>query len=272
MLDKTLLELVEEKYHLPSFYQANPKENFFEFNLSDFQLPSYSYLLEKTFAIEKELGKLQGWLSQNREWKSYSGFSIAYNPNLGNDAFQTLGDPRLKQNLSRSVERDNFETLANTYHDTYRFSKIHPVVEKHYKALFDCFNVQQTRGRVSYISPCEDLIYKFPYHKDEFPYQNLRINIPLQTCPEYVLEINGEDEFGNKMYLEKHLEVGKFYVWNTRIPHRVYAKSKPSSDLPRIHIVLGLMPWIRIDGENFEKNEFFGIQPFDMLRKGIIFK
>jgi hypothetical protein len=263
---------VENQFQISRFYNTKVDKQFFEFNLEDFGLPSALQLLNMTLATERELGRLQGWRSNNKESEIYKGFSMTYNSAIGDDAFQTFGDPRLTQNFSRAEGTGGITELKNSYHDTYRFSKVHPVIAKHYEPLLDCLNVQLTRSRVSYIFPENDGIHNFNYHRDEFTFQNLRVNIPLLTDPAYVLEINGSDEYGNSLVYEQHLEVGKFYVWNTRIPHRVYAKSKPLTSTPRIHIVLGLMPWINVDGDTFTKNQFFGMQPFDMLKKGVLFK
>lgn len=271
MSDLTMLEDIEQEFQLSQHFNTKIDQQFFEFNLSDFGLPSADELLEMTKTIEHKLGRLQGWRSNNKESQTYKGFSLTYNPNTGIDPFSTWGDPRLTQNFSRANGTGGIDILKNSYHDTYRFSQLHPLMDQ-YAPLFERLNCQLTRSRVAYIYPVDDSIYTFNYHRDEFPFQNLRINIPLQTCPEYVLEITGTDEFGNGLELEKHLEVGKMYVWNTRIPHRVYAKSKPSSALPRIHMVLGVMPWINVDGENYSKNQFFGIQPFDLLKEGMLFK
>lgn len=270
--DQTMLEEIESSIGLAKHYNTKIETNFFEFDLEEVGLPSAEELLQATKAIEEELGELKGWRSHQTESTSYKGFSLCYNPNNGVDAYATLGDPRLKQNFSRSEGLGDIDVLKNSYHDTYRFSKLHPVVAKHYKKLFDCFNFQPTRSRVSYIFPVDDSIFKYGFHKDEFPFQNLRVNIPLQTSEEYVLEIAGEDEYGNRCDMVKHMEVGKCYIWNTRIPHRAIATSMPKDPKPRISIILGFMPWINVDGEHYEKSEFFGQQPFDLLKKGGLFK
>jgi len=270
--DLTMLEEIENDFQISRYYNTKIDTQFFELDLQEIGLPSHEALLAATQEIEHELGHLQGWRSNNKESTTYKGFSLCYNPNVGVDPYATLGDPRLTQNFSRAEGIGNLTTLRNSYHDTYRFSKVHPIVEKHYKPLFDQLNCQVTRSRVSYIFPVDDTIYNYNYHRDEFPFQNLRVNIPLQTDPAYVLEIKGSDEYGNELTHEQHLSVGKCYVWNTRIPHRVYAKTKPESDLPRIHIVLGVMPWINVDGDTYSKNQFFGVQPFDLLKRGGLFK
>lgn len=270
--NRTMLEDIEDDFQLSQHFQPHYPQQFFEYNLADFNLPSAEYLLDATLKTEQFIGGTQGWRHKGTESTTYRGFSLTYNPVIGPDPFTTLGDPRLSQTFSRTEGTGGIQELKNSYYDTYAFSRLMPWVEENYKELIDRLACQMTRARVAYIDPVDTTIHDFKMHKDEFIFQNLRINIPLQTDPAYVLEIDGVDEYGNYLKLEKHLEIGKMYIWNTRIPHRVYAKTTPKSTLPRIHMVLGLMPWIRVDGDTYWKNEFFGVHPFEMLKQGLLFK
>lgn len=260
-----MLEDLEREFQISSLFQGKLDQQFFELDLAEFGLPDAATLLAWTKEIEHRLGGVQGFRSKSMESTTYKGFSITCNPNLGPNPFATMGDTRL-------MAQNGFNAIKNSYHDTYRFSALHPIAGDCYETLLRCFSCQLTRSRVGYIYPKDDSIYRYNLHRDEFPYQNLRVNIPLQTSPEYMLEITGSDEYGNTLELERHLEVGKMYVWNTRLPHRVYAKSKPSSNLPRIHMVLGFMPWFNVNGEVATPNQFFGVQPFDLLKRGGLFK
>jgi len=88
-----------------------------------------------------------------------------------------------------------------------------------------------------------------------------RINIPLQTSEEHVLQIKGSDEYGNSLEISKHLEVGKVYIWNTRIPHRVTITKPCSNAVERIHLVLGFGTWVDYDsiGDTFSKSKLHSI-------------
>jgi hypothetical protein len=88
-----------------------------------------------------------------------------------------------------------------------------------------------------------------------------RVNIPLQTSEEHVLEINGSDEYGNTLTLSKHLEVGKAYIWNTRIPHRVTITKPCINPIDRIHLVLGFGTWVDYDPyfDTFSKSSLHGL-------------
>ena len=79
----------------------------------------------------------------------------------------------------------------------------------------------------------------------------LRVNIPLQTSDEYVMQ------WKDNTY---KLEVGKAYLWNTRIKHRPTITRKVETKEPRINLVIGLTPWLTYDPEmdKYSKNELFG--------------
>ena len=69
--------------------------------------------------------------------------------------------------------------------------------------------------------------------------------------------------------MEKHLEVGKAYIWNTRLPHRVIDKSGAKNE--RLHIVAAFIPWFEIVNQEWKPNKYFGIQPFELVKSKMIF-
>ena len=107
------------------------------------------------------------------------------------------------------------------------------------------------------------------WHVDEPPYHLFRINIPLETSEEYILEIKGSDDFGNTLDLSKHLKVGKAYIWNTRIPHRVCTNKICQNPKDRIHMVLGFSPWFNyIETEDaFVKSKLYGLTMDEIISK-----
>jgi hypothetical protein len=106
------------------------------------------------------------------------------------------------------------------------------------------------RSRCAYLWPEPDVdAFQNNWHIDEYPYEMLRLNIPLQTSPEHELHIKGKDFLGNSFNLTKHLEVGKVYLWNTNIPHTIGYKKEAPLDLPRIHLVLGLATYFDYNKE-----------------------
>ena len=123
------------------------------------------------------------------------------------------------------------------------------------------------RSRVSFINGkmWNPNAASYMWHHDEPIFFNLRINVPLQTSPNYKVEIEGHPL--------THFEPGYFYSWNTEILHRVFAEKKEESS--RAHLVIGTVPWFDYDAESdsYISNEFFGeLHPHDMLAQGFVFK
>ena len=103
------------------------------------------------------------------------------------------------------------------------------------------------------------------WHVDEPTCQLLRVNIPLQTSDEYVME------WADKTY---ELEVGKVYLWNTRMPHRPTMKKKVETKQPRINIVLGLTLGCHSTGTPIiiQQNQYFGKPVNEIVKEKIICK
>lgn len=251
--------------------------DFHEFTLTELGLPSAEVLLEQVLNIEKQVG-LQSWVNQTKTSKDYQGFSLTYNPNYCDNIesiyHQTWGSTQLTQNYSRNDQIDI--NIKDTYYDTYAFRKIPLIVNTYLGNFIDKFYFPVFRSRVAYFNPVSPNFGKDQsWHIDEPPYYLLRINIPLQTCKEHLLDIEGSDEHGNSIQVKgKHLEVGKAYIWNTRIPHRVYINNLVSSTKPRIHIVLGLAPWIDYNDmdDSYSESKYYGIPIKDIVENKLFLK
>jgi hypothetical protein len=250
---------------------------FYEFTLKELGLPPVAVLLQQVLAIERQVG-LQHWVNRTKTAKDYKGFSLTYNPNYCDSIesiyHQTWGSTQLTQNYSRNNQNDI--NIKNTYYDTYAFRKIPPLVETHLGNFIDKFSFPIFRSRIAYFNPLSPNFGKDEsWHIDEPPYQLLRINIPLQTCKEHLIDIDGADEYGNSFkLLEKHLEVGKAYIWNTRIPHRIYINKKVSLLKPRIHIVLGLAPWLIYNSadDSYEESIHYGKSIDEIVKNKLFLK
>jgi len=241
---------------------------FYEFDLKDLNLPSAEELLLSVLEIKKQVGT-RCWTTKDKQSRDYYGFSLTHNPQYRGDVnsiyHQSWGSSSIINSYSREIGSDPHSEKKNTYYDTYGFRVVPPIV----KELFDEFLAKISfpilRSRVAFYNP----IFRDPKsqgttHIDESPTDLLRINIPLQTSAEHLLDISGSDEYGNSLtMLNKHLEVGKAYLWNTRIPHRIHVSSIPRIHRPRIHIVLGMAPWFDYNQEN----DYFCLGPH--FRKSI---
>ena len=260
---------LNEKYKAFDYYEEKLEDNFLEFTLEELGMPSAKWLYEQTIKIKDEIGGIKGWQRIERETQTYKGFSICMNPN-GDDhlrsPYASLGHPELNWAYSRNNNPNPpWEDDRDTYYDTYGFSTVHPIVKKHYNKFLDCIDLLPTRSRVMWSYPG----FVQSWHLDEVLWCAIRFNIPLVTEPSYVLEIDGEDDYGNSLTLTKHLEVGKIYMWNTRIRHRV--KDTGGATKPRLHIVAAFIPWFEKSGDDWKPNKWFGMQPLYMIKSKMIF-
>jgi hypothetical protein len=211
---------------------------------------------------------IRGWQTTNGQSNAYGGLSIVYNPEL------VIKVDHNQSTLGTSINTpaqffyngiDNYQTIRNTYFDSYAFRKLSPcITETNLKNFIHEFNLSPTRSRIAVLdSNYHDKVGEnFLWHRDETIFENLRINIPIDTDSSFMFQLNKNDPI--------NLEIGKLYTWDTNVPHRVYTTKK--TEKKRIHLVLGFTPWIDyLDNEDcFIVNDFFGkIHPFDIIFKGL---
>ena len=199
----------------------------------------------------------------------YGGLSLVYNPEYVDKTIDinahTLGT---KQNAPEQFfygRIENFETIRNTYFDSYSFRLYSPCVteSKLYDFIKD-FKRTPIRSRLATIKSeyvPEEIRPKYGWHKDEPVFENLRINIPITTDNTYMFQLAKQEPV--------HLDIGNMYSWDTHLPHRVFPTTNEQKT--RTHLVLGFSPWFDYNAEDdsFTSNEFYGkMHPIDMLIQG----
>ena len=226
----------------------------YEFTLEELGLPSTDQILEGVKKIEQEV-ELQGWRTKHGTHQKYKGFGLTYNPTFfdktENIYHQVWGSKLLDQYYGLEKGAGDHTQIKDTYHDTFGFRKIDDVIQKHLGFFLDKFNFHISRSRVAYIFGYgEEPKKEGGWHVDEPTNQLLRVNIPVQTSDEYVMQ------WDDKTY---HLELGKAYLWNTRRPHRPTIIKKVETKEPRINIVMGLTPWLEYDNitDTYIKGKYF---------------
>ena len=214
-----------------------------------------------------------GWRHKGGESKTYGGFSLTFNPNHQDNLdphVSSIGTPKNLRSEFFWNATGAHEILKHSYFDSYGFRMRTPASRSGYLGEFiDSFTRPLVRSRVEII-PGENVdpdnsTYqeKEGWHRDEPVFENLRINIPLQTDENFLFQMEGEEPY--------HLEVGKAYTWDTNKPHRVFARGRTST--MRIHLVLGFSPWFDYDAasDTWAANSYFGkVHPFDMVAEGIL--
>ncbi len=268
-------DIQTEKYifrKTKSWFKWEEIKNQFSYKKMVFKIEDYDHekLKNDTIEVLDKLG-FRGWKTKEEESKIYGGLSFVYNPNQvdGNDPeSSTLGAPKNSKDQFFWNTTSNYTRLKNSYFDSYGFNKKTQLFNYGYIKEFLESRLQRTmiRSRLGVLKNHEldEAVDGLNWHRDEVICQNLRINIPILTTPDYMFQMENEE-----MY---HLEIGKAYTWDTNIPHRVVLLNQTPTD--RIHFVLGCSPWFDYDEYNrcWVQNEFWGKHPFQMLLDGDIFK
>lgn len=254
--------------------------------LIKFELPKsvdFQQLATDTVDALAEFGEWNYRLPDSKRIKkdlSYGGLGLTYNPNhldgdTANVHEQVQGNHKpgttgvLNPYSSHSVGSMPLNK-KDSHYDTMGF--VYRTPASQYKSLGTFLNsfkrtMVRTAIRIIYSEhegPVGDDKYAgVTWHKDEAMTCNLRINIPIITHPDYVLEQAGAEP--------RHLEAGYGYSWDTNTSHRAYALTRTAP--PRIHLMLGFSCWWDFDEKNgsWTSNEFAGKKhPMDMLFDGDI--
>jgi hypothetical protein len=223
---------------------------------------------------------LHGWLSsEGRTTDGYLSLSLTHNPDLSDPGVTDVHQATLGTSVNRQSEfyygsTGRFRALKNTYFDTYGFRVPTPAarIGALGEFLSQC-RLSLVRSRLSVLYGDEGPVpFEIGWHRDEPVFENLRINIPLETISTYGLQI---EHAADKPHEESptmsthHLAAGSAYTFDTHRPHRVFAAAR--SSVKRVHLVLGFSPWLRYNGRDqaWEPNEYFGrVHPFDIVRGG----
>jgi hypothetical protein len=227
---------------------------------------------------------LHGWLSsEGREsGGSYRSLSLTFNPDLVDPGIEDVHQSTLGTSANRSDEfyfgsTQRIPNLKHSYFDTYGFRQQTPASKIGMLGQFmsEC-GISLVRSRLSVLTGGDDAdrSFKFGWHRDESVFENLRINIPITTHPNYRLQIEHEQLEPNPdsaHMTTHHLESGQAYSFDTHKPHRAF--SVGPCDVRRIHLVLGFSPWLSYDAaeDGWKPNKFYGrVHPLDMLCDGLV--
>jgi hypothetical protein len=211
------------------------------------------------------------YVSSSLTWNPDAHDKISSNPHMA-----TLGSTSLKWNSASIYDEDQNEKLSfrNSYHDTYSFIERTPISNHLYiKEFLDSFDRTLVRSRISTIRAkrVEATKFDFCWHNDELIFLNLRINIPIQTSPNYAIQVIREAKNEVLEIEEFSMEPGFAYVYDSGKNHRPFCKKIDSID--RVHMICGVSPWFDFDKINqcWISNEYYGeIHPFDMFSMGLI--
>jgi len=162
------------------------------------------------------------------------------------------------------------DMLRNTYNDPYSMLVISP------RFSSGCFGstlalIQRTliRSRLSMTEMNRPLAPNAGWHNDEPIFLNFRINIPLITTENNVVQLL---EVGRRTkVIEVPLKIGTAVGYDSHRIHRAFTKN--GDTLRRINLILGVAPWFDFNpsARTWSTNEFYGrMHPFEMLLGGHI--
>lgn len=126
----------------------------------------------------------------------YGSLSLTCNPDIAGDPHgATLGSAHLRNGQYFYGTRDTLAQmpkLKGDYYDGYGFRQLTPAAN--HGALGELrrgFTLPVIRSRLSVIpgDNADALKDSYGWHRDENIFHNLRINIPVWTAPEYLLEV-----------------------------------------------------------------------------------
>ena len=208
----------------------------------------------------------------------YANQSLTYNPDTSAPPERsTLGSELLTRAQHYYATKETIQSIGEvrgSYYDSYGFRVPTPAATKHLSDLTNLLKRSQVRSRLSVIrgNRPDPSGFSWGWHRDEPVFENLRVNIPLTDCPQYILQISRSMVFPTEpspAIVDYQATPGRMYSWDTHLPHRACAIDTPTFD--RVSIVLGVSPWFDYDVEldEWSPNEFFGVKhPHQMLLDG----
>ncbi len=215
---------------------------------------------------------------REEKFESYVSTSLTYNPsaidNISSDPHQSgLGSKLYSEGSSNFYEATAAQ--KNTYADTYSYFERTPLSNHgEIKILLDSFERTLIRSRVSIIKSglSESTDLKYLWHKDESIFLNLRVNIPIQSNENYVIQMI-DDQKSDSEIIEFQLKTGNAFIYDTQKLHRPLCKTLNTTD--RINMICGVSPWFDYHEEQkaWISNDYYGeLHPFDMFMQGQISK
>jgi len=142
------------------------------------------------------------------------------------------------------------------YQDTLSYDQ--PIVG----GMFSGFGpFKAVRCKITCLKPAERLGMVSPphqgWHRDESPYEVLRVIIPLASDMTYQFQMEDQRPMT--------LMPGTAYAFDQSRYHRVYSNGL-SGNVDRIHLILSFVTWFDHDGSNWVPNRFFNTtHPLDLF-------
>ena len=114
---------------------------------------------------------------------------------------------------------------------------------------------------IQHDAPITPIISKDLWHRDETPFEVLRVVVPLKTNNDYLFQIDNNTPV--------NLKVGMVYAFDQSVYHRVF-KNTAVSEINRTHLILSYVTWFKKYNNEWIPNEYAGkIHPLDIFAEQI---
>lgn len=182
------------------------------------------------------------WKNSNHyEWPSqpwYTGTGLQFNPEL--------------KRIPHSEQVCGNHYNIKEYQDTLSFNQfITPIFDQ-------WIEYPLVRSKITCLSASQGVVdRKTDWHRDETCFEALRVIIPLETHPNYLLQLDNQSP--------QHLEVGFAYAFDQGQYHRVLSSGVCSVN--RIHLILSMVLWYDLlDGVWLPNHNHNKIHPMDVFK------
>lgn len=214
------------------------------------------------------------WRSQ--EPGALYGLSLSYNPQASEHEWHcgSFGHPRYRRFSPQAYftvpEFDREHARRGDYLDSLGFRCLLPQLAQlpHLSNLLHSFRMPVVRCTLRIIDGqrvCASQDDEGGMHRDDPPFEMLRVNLCITSSENFGLQ-----------YIDQApiiLQPGAHSVINSDTSHRVWIKKR--SDFRRMHLIVGLVPWLNYDVEldAWSPNAHFGnTHPYDLVRQGQIMR
>lgn len=239
----------------------------------DIQIPGFGYDRDKLLADLSQLAgvvELQPWRSQAPG--AVYGMSLHRDPNGPEDEKYcgSFGHPRYKSYSAEDYFKVPMTDLPSArkgdYLDELAFRAMLPEVRAlpELSRVLSWFSRPVVRGTLRVIlgdRAFPSLADSAGMHTDQPPEMAVRINLTVQSSPNFGLEYEGRSPI--------FTDQGGYRVVCTDINHRIFVRQPDQTQ--RIHVVFDVVPWLDYDEQNdaWVPNEFFMKKhPYDMIVDG----
>lgn len=281
-LDKISNETVIHNYILEHTDFRVKIDSFKNFKTSDYLSLPLNFNIDSLKKSVEEAIDIYGlhafsYQGHKTEENAYISASLTYNPDAidkisDNPHEATLGSTSMGYGSASLYSKEL--SKRNTYTDSMSFVVRTPFsLHGEIKNLLDSFQRTLVRSRVSVLKGSREEAKKFNFgwHNDELVFTNLRVNIPVISSPDFVIQVISGMTDDQIQITEFGLEPGKAYVYDTNKNHRPTVKK--TTDANRVNLICGVSPWFDFDKENkvWISNEYYGeLHPFEMFSQGYI--